>query len=502
VARALVQRRACLRHAGGEGGSDRSRLPVCSLTLMITLRTSVPPILIRLADALIVLLSMLGASGLHAVLLTRLDFIRSASLGSSGFVLLAYLALPIWLVVGAVLQLDRIPGRRWSLGPIALRLAALHALGLAGLTAMMFVTQTPVNRSIIGTFLILCYASMLLVRIVLMRWTRRQHAKGHGRERLLLVGEPGPVMAAFVAEMAESPLPPETVGYLGRAEASADLPARLGSLRHLPEILHRVAVDAVIVLGPLSPRRAAWVVHVCSDLGLAAGLTLPTDPRGIVPYVAANRGIRFLTFGPTKQRRLGLAIKQLVDLGCAMLGLLLLSPLLLAVAIAIRLVDGSPVLFVQHRIGLHGRRFAMLKFRTMVREADSLKQKLLAQNELDGPAFKLTHDPRVTRLGAFLRSTSLDELPQLFNVLDGSMSLVGPRPLPVDEQQRIRGTQRRRLSMKPGITGRWQVSGRSDVGFAGWMSMDLDYVDRWSLRLDLRILAATIPAVLRRRGAR
>jgi lipopolysaccharide/colanic/teichoic acid biosynthesis glycosyltransferase len=138
----------------------------------------------------------------------------------------------------------------------------------------------------------------------------------------------------------------------------------------------------------------------------------------------------------------------------------------------------------------------------MVRDADSLKPNLLALNELDGPAFKLTRDPRVTRLGAFLRSTSLDELPQLFNVLDGSMSLVGPRPLPVDEQQRIRGMQRRRLSMKPGITGLWQVSGRSDVGFAGWMSMDLDYVDRWALLFDLRILAATIPAVLRRRGAR
>jgi exopolysaccharide biosynthesis polyprenyl glycosylphosphotransferase len=473
---------------------------------MITPRVRVPPVLIRLADALIVVLSMLGASELHAMLLTRLTFIRSASLAPSGFILLAYLALPIWLVAGAVLQLDRIPGRRWSLGPIALRLAALHALGLAGLTAMTFVTQTPVNRSIIGTFLVLCYASMLLVRIGLMRWTRRQHEKGHGRERLLLVGEPGPIMAAFVAELAQSPLPPETVGYLGRAETSGSLPTNLptwlGSLRNLPEILHREAVDAVIVLGSLSPRRAAWVVHVCSDLGLSAGLTLPKDQRGIVPYVVADAGIRLLTFGPTKQRRLGLAIKQLVDLGCAILALLLLSPLLLAVAAAIRVVDGSPVLFVQHRIGLHGRRFAMLKFRTMVRDADALKPKLLAQNELDGPAFKLTHDPRVTRLGAFLRSTSLDELPQLLNVLDGAMSLVGPRPLPVDEQQRIRGRQRRRLSMKPGITGLWQVSGRSDVGFAGWMSMDLDYVDRWSLSLDMGILAATIPAVLRRRGAR
>ena len=135
----------------------------------------------------------------------------------------------------------------------------------------------------------------------------------------------------------------------------------------------------------------------------------------------------------------------------------------------------------------------------MVRDADSLKPKLLALNELDGPAFKVTRDPRVTRLGDFLRSTSLDELPQLFNVLDGSMSLVGPAAIASGTSNNGSGEcSRRRLSMKPGITGLWQVSGRSDVGFAGWMSMDLDYVDRWALRFDLRILAATIPAVLRR----
>jgi lipopolysaccharide/colanic/teichoic acid biosynthesis glycosyltransferase len=121
---------------------------------------------------------------------------------------------------------------------------------------------------------------------------------------------------------------------------------------------------------------------------------------------------------------------------------------------------------------------------------------------VDGPVFKLTEDPRVTRLGAFLRKTSLDELPQLFNVLEGTMSLVGPRPLPELEQQRIHGAMRRRLSMKPGITGLWQVSGRSDVGFAEWMRMDQAYVDRWSLWLDFRLLLATIPAVLRRHGAK
>jgi lipopolysaccharide/colanic/teichoic acid biosynthesis glycosyltransferase len=160
-----------------------------------------------------------------------------------------------------------------------------------------------------------------------------------------------------------------------------------------------------------------------------------------------------------------------------------------------------PVIFSQVRVGLHGRRFRMWKFRTMINEAEAIKPDLETLKEVDGPAFKLTHDSRVTRLGEFLRKSSLDELPRFFNVLEGSMSLVGPRPLPESEQQRIRGSQRRRLSMKPGITGLWQVSGRSGVAFSDWMRMDQEYVDRWSLWLDLRLMLATVPAVLRRKGA-
>jgi lipopolysaccharide/colanic/teichoic acid biosynthesis glycosyltransferase len=179
-----------------------------------------------------------------------------------------------------------------------------------------------------------------------------------------------------------------------------------------------------------------------------------------------------------------------------------LAPVFIGIALAIVLLDGCPVVFSQVRVGLHGRRFRMLKFRTMLKDSDELKPGLAGLNEVDGPAFKASRDPRVTRLGAFLRRTSLDELPQLFHVLGGAMSLVGPRPLPEQEQQRIHGSQRRRLSMKPGITGLWQTSGRSNVAFAEWMRMDQEYVDRWSLGLDLRLLLATIPAVLSRRGAR
>jgi lipopolysaccharide/colanic/teichoic acid biosynthesis glycosyltransferase len=162
---------------------------------------------------------------------------------------------------------------------------------------------------------------------------------------------------------------------------------------------------------------------------------------------------------------------------------------------------GRPVLFGQGRAGLHGRRFRMLKFRTMVKDAEARQAELMAANQMSGPVFKIDRDPRITRLGRLLRRTSLDELPQLFNVLSGSMSLIGPRPLPTKEQEQIRGWHRRRLSMKPGITGLWQVSGRSQIDFEDWMRLDLRYIDEWSLTLDLVILLRTVPAVLTSRGA-
>ena len=182
--------------------------------------------------------------------------------------------------------------------------------------------------------------------------------------------------------------------------------------------------------------------------------------------------------------------------------LLLAAPLLILVALAILLTMGRPILFVQERIGRRGRRFSMLKFRTMVIDAERQKSELQHLNEAGGPVFKAAADPRVTRLGSFLRRSSIDELPQLINVLNGSMSIIGPRPLPVAEQQNIRGHHRRRLALKPGITGLWQVSGRSNITFEAWMELDLRHVDEWSLGLDLKILLLTIPAVLFGRGAR
>jgi len=196
--------------------------------------------------------------------------------------------------------------------------------------------------------------------------------------------------------------------------------------------------------------------------------------------------------------------KHLVDFFGALVILLLFSLPLLAVALIIKLSSPGPVLFRQQRAGLNGRSFTMYKFRTMVTNAEQLKQELAQLNEMSGPVFKLTKDPRVTPIGRWLRKFSLDEFPQLINVLRGEMSLVGPRPLPVDEVARFDDVaHRRRLSVKPGLTCLWQVSGRSDVkDFRDWVRLDLEYIDNWSLWLDIKILIRTIPVVLSGAGAR
>lgn len=209
-----------------------------------------------------------------------------------------------------------------------------------------------------------------------------------------------------------------------------------------------------------------------------------------------------LVYARPASRAAAALVKTLADRLLAAALLLVLAPLLAAVALAVRLRLGSPVLFVQRRAGFRGRPFWMLKFRTMHVGADAEQPALRARNQMDGPVFKLADDPRVTSLGRFLRRSSLDELPQLINVLAGEMSLVGPRPLPLHETALLTGEHRRRLSMRPGLTCLWQVSGRNDLPFSRWMALDLEYVDRWSLRLDAAILLRTIPAVVTGRGAR
>jgi exopolysaccharide biosynthesis polyprenyl glycosylphosphotransferase len=202
-----------------------------------------------------------------------------------------------------------------------------------------------------------------------------------------------------------------------------------------------------------------------------------------------------------ERRPVQVLLKRIIDAGLSALALVLLSPLMLIVAILIRLGSPGPVFFAQERVGMNQRRFKIYKFRTMVEDAEQQKRSLSHLNECDGPAFKIAADPRITPVGKLLRKTSIDEIPQLINVLLGEMSLVGPRPPLPEEVGRYAWPDRKRLSVKPGITCLWQISGRNQVPFDRWMKLDREYVENWSLWLDLKILAMTVPAVISAKGA-
>jgi len=217
------------------------------------------------------------------------------------------------------------------------------------------------------------------------------------------------------------------------------------------------------------------------------------------PIVAADGFLHFAQHSPLPGAR---RLKRAMDFLSASAGLVVLAPMLAVVALAIKAGSRGPVFFRQQRVGLNGRPFGMLKFRSMIVDAEARRAALEAQNEhREGPVFKMQHDPRITRVGRFIRKFSIDELPQLWNVVRGEMSLVGPRPPILSEVAKYDSWQRRRLSVVPGLTGLWQVSGRNHISFDQWMRLDLQYIDNWSFRSDLVLLGRTIPVVLTGRGA-
>jgi exopolysaccharide biosynthesis polyprenyl glycosylphosphotransferase len=246
----------------------------------------------------------------------------------------------------------------------------------------------------------------------------------------------------------------------------------------------------------------APVVAYCSAAGIP--VTMPTDIFG--DYFPPPRVSRFgstaaLSFAPVHHSHSMLLLKRGIDIVGAAIGLILAAPLLAVAAVAIKLSSPGPVLFRQSRSGLHGRPFDMLKLRTMYRDAEERIEELLHLNEMDGPVFKIREDPRITPVSRFLRRYSIDEVPQLWNVLTGDMSLVGPRPPIPAEVARYETSERRRLSMRPGLTCLWQINGRNSLAFAEWVKLDLEYIDGWSLAADFKILVKTVPAVLRGTGA-
>jgi exopolysaccharide biosynthesis polyprenyl glycosylphosphotransferase len=386
----------------------------------------------------------------------------------------------------------------------------LVAVGIAGLLLIAFIftaRQQFISRPVIVAFLLLDFALVVGLR----RMVRGLLLDGGEPRRVLVAG--GAVEARGAAALVHSHRDwgLEVAGLVtdGRwqDDGRADFPVlgayddllRLVQEQHAAEVLIAPATGQ---LGDLHD--IAGVIAKLEEQGTMVRLAMNFLPRSIsrLSFDQLGEDFPLLTFSNTPGNEVLLAVRRVADVIIAMALLVLLCPLLLAIAVGVKLASPGPVLFRQVRCGLHGRRFTFLKFRTMRTDAERLKPLLEPFNEMDGPAFKMTNDPRVFPFGGFLRRTSLDELPQLWNILRGDMSFVGPRPSVVDEVNQYEPWQRRRLSMKPGLTCLWQISGRNELTFDEWMRLDLEYIDNWSLWLDIKIAFKTIPAVLLGRGAR
>jgi exopolysaccharide biosynthesis polyprenyl glycosylphosphotransferase len=279
----------------------------------------------------------------------------------------------------------------------------------------------------------------------------------------------------------------------------------LGSIDALPRILVQQPIDEVYITLPIKScyDEIDRVLSICEEAGVPVSLSTDLFERGkartcVIGGSGAQARINYSCAQRTVCDRF---VKRAMDVIGSFCALAVFGVPMLVIAALIKLTSKGPVFFAQERSGLNHRPFRVLKFRTMVQNAEELKEAIQSQNEMSGPVFKMKNDPRVTSIGRFLRKLSLDELPQFINVLRGEMSLVGPRPPIVSEVRQYEWWQRRRLSTKPGITCYWQISGRNEIDFEEWMRLDLRYIDNWSIWTDLKILLQTIPAVLKGRGA-
>ena len=451
---------------------------------------------------------MLGIAGLIA-LLSRFGT-ETTSIGGISYV---GVTLTLVLAWSTVLALSRCYEERFLghgseeyqlVGNASLRLAAL-------VTFICFALAVRLSRVYVGVFLVVGFALLMLGRFLARRSLHAGRRRGEYVHRVLVVGSHPHVRALITKLRAEAAAGYVVVGACvpGARESrlpdgpGSDVPV-IGSLGDIPDAVARIGADTVAVAA--SPGVNGEVLRSLSYRLEGSGVDLVVAPA--LTNVAGNRvtirpiaGLPLLHVDEPEFTGSRKIVKEIFDRVVAAMSLLFLLPLLLALAIAVRVTSPGPAIFRQERVGRGGRLFTVWKFRSMRTDAETLRAELETHNESDGPLFKIRNDPRITGVGGFLRKYSLDELPQLVNVLRGDMSLVGPRPPLASEVEMYEGHTERRLLVKPGITGLWQVSGRSDLSWDETVRLDLHYVENWSLGLDITVLARTVTTVLRGSGA-
>jgi len=364
------------------------------------------------------------------------------------------------------------------------------------------------SRLFIMIFLIVGMLALLIEKWSIVAASRYMRKTGRNYRQLLLVGT-GPRMGKFIDLINKHPewglkivgLVDDDSQKVGKEFFGVNV---IGLLDDISRILRENVIDEVVFIIPRGwLDKAQESITDCEIQGVKTSLAVDFFNLKIARIKQTDIvGFPLLTFETIVPNEWELFLKRAFDAFVSLSALIILSPLMIVVAVLVKFTSEGPVFYAQKRVGLHGRQFTLFKFRSMYKDADKRLEEIRHLNEMDGPVFKVKNDPRITPIGKFMRKTSIDELPQLYNVLLGDMSVIGPRPPLQEEVKKYESWQVRRLSMRPGLTCLWQISGRNEISFEKWMELDLQYIDNWSLWRDIEIMIKTVPAVLFAKGAR
>lgn len=371
---------------------------------------------------------------------------------------------------------------------------------ISTMAIMFFFDNDSFGRLFLTTYLLIVYLCLLGSTIVFRRFYRNRAKQKAPRTLFLGDKELFNKLNYYVEK---TNICYCTVGYVRTNEKSLD--GYLGHADDLEHIIREYKIDQVFLINDKYDETGVQkYVDICIDMGVTARIVIDVYKDKIAKsYVSSIGTYPVVTYHTVSLNSTEKAVKRAMDIVGSIIGIVLASPIMIIAAIAIKCDSPGPVIFKQTRVGMNGRYFKILKFRTMYVDAEERKKELMTQNEVEGGLmFKMKDDPRITKVGRFLRKTSIDELPQFFNVLIGDMSLVGTRPPTVDEVEMYSRNHWRRISIKPGITGMWQVSGRSKItSFDEIVNLDTKYIDEWSVKMDLKVLFKTVLVLLKREGA-
>jgi exopolysaccharide biosynthesis polyprenyl glycosylphosphotransferase len=424
------------------------------------------------------------------------------------FILLFLGVTPLWLLAMYLLKATEIPRTKQYISIFWEYLLSAGAIFLLLIILYFLFKLYTVSRTFIVLIPFFGFIFLFTLRILEYRVFKQYRAKGFNYLNIVLIADTSSlpfiesllehkewgykIVAIFTSSDAIKEKYEETIIILPE-----------GYIEVLNDLMEVDMIDEVLyVKNKILPSEIRKIVRSCEELGVVFSLMYRDEKMTLSNAVKSEIADRkFLTFINVPHNTFALGVKKIMDIFGSLIGTIILSPLLIVLVILIRLSSRGPVIYKQPRVGLRGRQFELYKFRTMVANADELRKELEELNEADGPAFKIADDPRVTKVGKFLRKSGLDELPQLFNILRGEMSLIGPRPPLPEETTQYERWQLRRLSVKPGLSCFWQIKpDRNSIKFEKWMELDLAYIDNWSLRLDFVILMKTVKTIFHKTG--